>query len=185
MTITTHPTCYAFRDLRPDDMTPIQELFAATHLDAMRGLPPDRHALGRRAIDNEIDTQLGDIARHYGTPPNRWFLLAAGDQTVAAFCALVQVDDRTAELKNVVVSPEHQGQGLGRQLMEAVEAHARAAGYGRIMLKTYAHLTVATGMYRRRGYVPRPPPEVPDQFEALGPLYLELDLAPPVRPAGA
>jgi ribosomal protein S18 acetylase RimI-like enzyme len=47
------------------------------------------------------------------------------------------------------IDPGHGGRGLGRQLMDRVEADAAAAGFG--TMETAASIT-AHGFYRKRGY---------------------------------
>jgi GNAT superfamily N-acetyltransferase len=52
------------------------------------------------------------------------------------------------------VVPEARQQGLGRRLLEELEAAARDLGYARIRLDTGARQAQAQAMYRRAGYHP-------------------------------
>lgn len=56
-------------------------------------------------------------------------------------------------LDNIAVSPRAQGRGVGRLMLEAAEAAARAAGYRSIELYTNEAMTENVGLYARIGYV--------------------------------
>ena len=56
-----------------------------------------------------------------------------------------------AVLTHVAVAPDAQGTGLGRVLVEAFVAHARARGADEVRLITHAH-TRAPSFYRRLGW---------------------------------
>jgi len=86
-------------------------------------------------------------------PPNGVFLLAMrGDEVVG--CGGVQwLDDVTAEIKRMWVSPTARGVGLGKRLLARLEDEARAAGRARVVLDTNGVLLPAIAMYRNSGYV--------------------------------
>ena len=57
-----------------------------------------------------------------------------------------------AEKENVAVSPEAQGAGLGRRLMEFAEQQARARGISRMTLYTHEVMTENLAIYAHLGY---------------------------------
>ncbi|MDP9474679.1 MAG: GNAT family N-acetyltransferase [Actinomycetota bacterium] len=57
-----------------------------------------------------------------------------------------------AYVSDVAVAPEAEGRGLGRVLMGAAEAWARARGYRTIALDAFAANARARAVYRRLGY---------------------------------
>ncbi len=78
-------------------------------------------------------------------------------------CALMAMDDGGYEVAKMTVSPAARGLGLGRRLLEACEAAARAAGAPRLYLETSSTLEPAGALYRSFGFVdlpPRPSPYV-------------------------
>jgi ribosomal protein S18 acetylase RimI-like enzyme len=78
-------------------------------------------------------------------------------------CSLMVMDDRGYEVGKMAVASDAQGLGLGRRLLEACEAHARAAGAPRLYLETNRTQTHAIALYLRFGFVdlpPRPSPYV-------------------------
>ena len=62
----------------------------------------------------------------------------------------------------VAVDPTHQGQGLGRRLMEAAEAHGRARGCRAADITVVNLRTELPPFYRRLGYVAAGTAEFPD-----------------------
>jgi DNA-binding MarR family transcriptional regulator/GNAT superfamily N-acetyltransferase len=87
------------------------------------------------------------------TPPNGFFLLATlPGQPVG--CAALKLSDGGAvgEVKRMWVSQEVRGLGVGRRLLEAVEARARKSGVKLLRLSTNRTLTEAQTLYRANGF---------------------------------
>jgi ribosomal protein S18 acetylase RimI-like enzyme len=55
-------------------------------------------------------------------------------------------------IDNIAVVPAAQGRGLGRAMLAAAEAEARAAGLWRLRLYTHALMASNIGLYRRAGF---------------------------------
>jgi GNAT superfamily N-acetyltransferase len=70
--------------------------------------------------------------------------------------ALRKLDDETAELKRMYVAPAARGTGLGRLLIEALEAEARVLGVRRLVLETGPLQHAALALYRATGFEPIP-----------------------------
>jgi ribosomal protein S18 acetylase RimI-like enzyme len=62
-------------------------------------------------------------------------------------------EERDMLLDNVAVSPDAQGLGLGRRMLEFAERAAMALGYRSIKLYTNEAMTGNIGLYSRIGYV--------------------------------
>lgn len=75
------------------------------------------------------------------------FLVAAGGHTVFGIIGLERYGEN-ALLRSLVVRPESQFTGLGTQLVEALEDHARRTGVKTFYLLT----TTAAEFFARRGY---------------------------------
>ena len=80
-----------------------------------------------------------------------------GSGEVIGCCALMAMDDGGYEVAKMTVSPAARGLGLGRRLLEACEAAARAAGAPRLYLETNRSLKPAGTLYRSFGFVDLPP----------------------------
>ena len=73
-------------------------------------------------------------------------------RTIAAIIVLVPQPDHLL-LDNIAVQPEHQGQGLGRQLVAFAEAEARRLGFAQLRLYTHEKMTENIALYKRLGFV--------------------------------
>lgn len=78
-------------------------------------------------------------------------------------------EEGEAEIRMLAVAPGHEGSGIGRALVEACIARARAAGRRRIPLYTTGAMVRAHHLYERLGF--RRVPEHDWQIEG-GPLLL-------------
>jgi GNAT superfamily N-acetyltransferase len=95
-----------------------------------------------------------DEAAELFNPPRGVFVLAVVDGRTAGCGALVHLDDGTAEIKRMWVSPAIRGLGVGARLLSRLEDEAAHAGRRRVVLDTNGTLTEAIAMYGSRGYVP-------------------------------
>jgi GNAT superfamily N-acetyltransferase len=101
-------------------------------------------------------------ANHFGlaaadvTPGTGAFLVAyRGDRPVG--CGAVRlIDPTTAEFKRMYVEPEVRGEGIGRTIVDALEAEARHLGAERVVLETGTRQTSALALYARCGFTPIP-----------------------------
>lgn len=66
--------------------------------------------------------------------------------------------DGTLTLRMLAVSEAMRGRGVGRALMDAVIAHARATGADTMVWNTVSFMTPARALYARLGYEPEPDP---------------------------
>ena len=89
------------------------------------------------------------------TAPRGTFLVALTEDGAVVGCGGVHAhDDDTAEVKRMWIHAAWRGAGLGRRLLVALEQHAAALGYTRVVLDTNAELIEAIAMYESAGYSP-------------------------------
>jgi ribosomal protein S18 acetylase RimI-like enzyme len=72
-------------------------------------------------------------------------------QRVVGVLVLVETSDGFL-LENVAVDPNHQGRGIGRQLLALAEARAIEAGYNSIYLYTNEAMAENLKLYAKLGY---------------------------------
>jgi len=87
-------------------------------------------------------------------PPTGTFLVIYVDGKPVAGGGVKRDEDGVAEIKRMYVVPAARQQGLGRRLLEELEAAARELGYARIRLDTGPRQPHAQAMYERAGYHP-------------------------------
>jgi GNAT superfamily N-acetyltransferase len=79
-----------------------------------------------------------------------WIAELDGERVGCVFC--VAADERTAQLRILLVHPRARGLGLGRRLTRQCLEFARAAGYERIRLWTNHPLAAARHVYLAEGF---------------------------------
>ncbi len=98
-------------------------------------------------IDEEVLSRPGDILRAGGT-----LHVARSGDAVVGCCALIARGDGAYEVSKMAVTPDWQGQGLGRRLLEAVIADFDRLDGRLLFLETNAVLTTAIALYERAGF---------------------------------
>jgi GNAT superfamily N-acetyltransferase len=112
------------------------------------------------AMESEVQRALGPmtpertstVAPAEMVPPAGWFVLLCVGGAVVAGGGVRRLGDGVAEIKRMYVLPEHRGRGLGRALLEGLEAAAADLGYVRVRLDTAASMDAALALYGRAGY---------------------------------
>jgi len=120
-----------------------------------------------RALINSLNAELRGIypepgATHFHLDPEEardgrgTFLVVYREGKPVGCGALRLLDAETAELKRMYVSPTLRRRGLGRRLVAALEAEARALGVRRLVLETGVRQAAALALYRATGFHPIP-----------------------------
>jgi ribosomal protein S18 acetylase RimI-like enzyme len=94
---------------------------------------------------------VADIALARSRPTSDVLAGRLGGRIIAS--AMVGTDGHRGWVYYLSVDPEHQRQGLGRQMMEACEAWTRGRGVPKIMLLVRGSNTATIGFYRALGYL--------------------------------
>jgi len=120
-----------------------------------------------RALIESLNAELRGVysepgATHFRLEPEEVtggrgaFLIVYHEGTPVGCGAVRLIDAGTAELKRMYVSPSLRGKGLGRRLVAALEAEARALGVRRLLLETGNRQAAAIALYRATGFQPIP-----------------------------
>jgi putative acetyltransferase len=100
---------------------------------------------------NFLDLGAGEVTNGVGA-----FMVARADG-VAVGCGAVRLRSAdTAEIKRMFVLPSARGRGVGRVVLEELEAWAAAAGASRLVLETGDLQPEALRLYDRAGFRPIP-----------------------------
>jgi ribosomal protein S18 acetylase RimI-like enzyme len=141
---------------------------------------------GRAAADNEITAAMQDDPSDDLTPPHGLLLIAHENGNVLGCAGLRLLDNHVAELTRLFVMPAARRRGLGSQLLNCLEDHARQHGASTVRLDTRHDLIEARRLYARHGYHEVPPfsngPYADHWFEKTLSLAQPGDL-PPSLPA--
>jgi len=124
------------RDARPEDLEALCRLEQACFEGDRFSRRQLAHLLKRaNAVTRVVADDRGEL-QGYGT-------------------LLFRRNSRTARLYSFCVHPALRGGGVGRRLLDALEAVAVDRGMQRLSLEVRADNRVAMGLYRRMGYLPR------------------------------
>ena len=96
---------------------------------------------------------MGTLDIRHGTLTSLDAILLVYLDGAAVGCGAVRrLDEATAELKRMYVEPSVRGRGIGRALVQALEAEARRLGARRVVLETGTRLAPAIRLYETTGY---------------------------------
>jgi|SRR5882724_2347900 len=135
---------------------------------------PALRQIERDAGERFRDVGLADIADH--DPPSEAALAqyeAGGRSWVAVdeagapvgYVLADEVDDN-AHIEQVSVRPDHQGQGIGRALIDRVGAWAAAGGRSALTLSTFSDVPWNAPLYRHLGFRDLTPSQVGPELQA-------------------
>ena len=109
-----------------------------------------------RAATPGVEYVYEDAARMPGpyAPPRGGIWLAVASEVGVGCVALRPLGDGVAEVKRMFVDAEWRGCGVGRALMDAVIAGARARDHETLRLGTLDDMHAAQALYRSLGFTP-------------------------------
>jgi GNAT superfamily N-acetyltransferase len=124
---------------------------------------PAAHQL-TRALHHEQTATYGTAddptatpAEEFEPPHGRFLIATRADGAALACGGWRTAGPTTAEIKRMYVDPIARGQGLGQQLLDALEQDAYQRGMTTAILETGVSNHAALVLYNNRGYVPIKP----------------------------
>ena len=126
----------------PDANYCLTEYVAELNKRSTRGFDP---SVGATALPHEV------------RPPSGQFFVAYLHDEPAGCGAVKHHADAPDEIKRMWIAPHARGLGLGRRLLDTLEACARAHGARVAHIETSTVLTEALSLYRSTGWVEVPP----------------------------
>jgi DNA-binding MarR family transcriptional regulator/GNAT superfamily N-acetyltransferase len=149
-----------------DAMSVVERLLSSTSVE-INPVDPEhadaRYCLGEyvaelnRRSDRGFDPMVGATALpHEVRPPAGDFFVAYLRGEPIGCGAVKYHGDAPAEIKRMWIAPGARGLGLGRRLLERLEAAALASGARTARIETSAVLAEAIGLYRSAGWIEVP-----------------------------
>ncbi len=89
--------------------------------------------------------------------PGSLLFLARLDGVAVGCAALLDLSDGTAELKRMIVDPQHAGRGIGRSLMLTILQAARQRGFNAVRLEVGIRNVEARRLHESVGFRDRGP----------------------------
>ncbi len=111
-------------------------------------------------LEHRDEDHLADPWGHIVAPGGQIFVATRGEQVVGT-CAIVPDGADACELVKLTVEASAREHGIGRRLVEACLAFARARGSRRVVLLSSTRLDAAVRLYEKMGFRHCPlPPDV-------------------------
>ncbi len=143
-------------ELRPNSSSVEIRVVDPEHPDARYCLAEYVSELNRRS-ERGFDPSIGATALpHEVRPPAGHFFVAYRHGEPIGCGAAKHHADAPTEIKRMWIAPSARGLGLGRRLLEELEACALASGARVARIETSAVLTEALALYRSAGWVEVP-----------------------------
>ena len=109
--------------------------------------------LGETLDPDGIDRDIARWQSAYDGEQGVLLLVIEPGGEVVGTAAVRGLERGIGEIKRMWIRPAHQGKGLGRPLMDACLAEARALGFQRLRLDSERKLEAAVHLYRAYGFV--------------------------------
>jgi N-acetylglutamate synthase-like GNAT family acetyltransferase len=132
-----------------------EDIPAITRLinNAYRGDPGSRGWTSEGVFMEGERTSEADMERLFDQPEKENFKCCTPEKEILGFVSLEKKSD-SVYLGLLTVSPDAQASGIGRQLLEFAESHARDLHKPAIVITVINIRTELVAWYGRRGYLP-------------------------------
>ena len=134
--------------------------------------------VGRPEVADDEPASLAILAR-YMAPGRSWVALDEAGRPIGY--VLIDDIDGNAHIEQVSVLPAHQGQGVGRALIERVQASASERGLRAVTLTAFTDVPWNAPLYRHLGFRVLLVDEFGPQLRAVGDAETARGLDPATR----
>jgi len=100
----------------------------------------------------EIDFCLEDVEKYYFENGGYFGVLLDENEEIVATAGLLNLGEKSAELRKMYLLSKHRGKGLGKFMLTALIDKARDLGFKRIELETASVLIEAIDLYKKFGF---------------------------------
>ena len=130
----------------------IRRATAPDTADVRRELEAYLGFLGEELDGEGIDRDIARWTDVYDGVRGVLLIVVDPDGTVVGTAGVRRLAHGVGELKRMWIRPAHQGRGLGRPLLDACLAEARALGFHTLRLDSEQRLAAAVHIYRSAGF---------------------------------
>lgn len=114
------------------------------------------YAMLAKKLDDYYISLVGDVHLRYAAmndPKNMACIIVAYEGTTPVGCGCWKaVDAGTAEVKRIFVEPAYRRRGIASAIIDLLESHILASGYGKILLETARTTGDSKALYLSLGY---------------------------------
>ncbi len=114
------------------------------------------YAMLAKKLDDYYISLVGDVHLRYAKmndPRNMACIVVAYEGNTPMGCGCWKaVDEETAEVKRIYVEPQFRRRGVASAIIDLLESHILASGYGKILLETARTTGDSKALYLSLGY---------------------------------
>ena len=132
---------YIYRDAIPGEEKEILNIIGTVLSEYGLSLEP-----------NGADFDVSDINKYYFSN-NGWFQVVEKDNKIVGSVCIYKINDTTCELRKMYLLNEHQGIGIGKELLKNALTAAKKLNYNTITLQTNSLLIKALPLYEQYGFI--------------------------------
>ncbi len=159
------------RRIKPDEWLVAKRLVYRVAHEVFHETRPLEEAILDFETHGEL-SDMDDIQSSYFDNGGIFLVMTDNDEIICTG-AIRRYADGICELKRLWLLPEHQGKGLGYQMINELLVFARGAGYRQIRLETHAvYQKRAVDFYKKLGFIEIPIPNASEDEDIL----MEMDL---------
>ena len=103
---------------------------------------------------NNLDDSADGIAKYLARNPDTCFVAVDQGRVIGAI--LTGHDGRRGYISHTAVSPAHQRQGIGKQLVDAALNALKEQGINKVNLVAFAHNEKGNAFWEKMGFTQRP-----------------------------
>ncbi len=104
-------------------------------------------------FESKVATELSEFLDRFRAGRDGFWVARIEEEIVGSIAIDgVHSDSKGAHLRWFIVSPEHQGRGIGKVLIEEAITFCRKARFNRVYLWTFAGLDEARHLYEKFGF---------------------------------
>lgn len=154
------------RRIKPDEWTAAKGLVYRVAHEIFHETRPLDEAIADFESRGEL-SDMDDIQASYFENSGIFLVMTDNDEIICTG-AIRRYADGICELKRLWLLQEYQGKGLGYQMIQALLAFARGAGYRQIRLETHpTYQKRAVEFYKQLGFMEIPIPNTDDDVDIL------------------
>ncbi|MCK4379885.1 MAG: bifunctional helix-turn-helix transcriptional regulator/GNAT family N-acetyltransferase [Candidatus Lokiarchaeota archaeon] len=104
-----------------------------------------------KTFEAYVAKHMAEFIENYDPDKDHLWIVEKGTEIVGSI-AIVKEDNKTAQLRWLLVEPHIRNKGIGTKLMHEAISFSKSQGYQKIILGTFSDLKIARKLYSKNGF---------------------------------
>lgn len=104
-----------------------------------------------KTFEAYVAKYMAEFIENYDPAKDKLWIVEKGTEIVGSI-AIVKKDNKTAQLRWLLVEPHIRNKGIGTKLMREAISFSKSQGYQKIILGTFSDLKIARKLYSKNGF---------------------------------